>query len=127
MATELSAATLAEMAEGAAQVRRNSGVDGALPPGYLDVIMKTQQRMMTLKQWERQNRVEIEYATRFRTGDKEEPFRATLVHVNMPDGTKATFQDLHAQETGGWPSEYLIAQIALALMANEGKPYEAAT
>lgn len=124
---ELSAKTLAEMAEGAAQVRRNSGVEGALPPGYLDAIMLTQQRTMTLKLWERQGRIEIEYNTRFSTSDKDEALRATLVHVKMPDGSKATFQDLHAQETGGWPSEYLIAEIALALMANEGKPYDAAT
>lgn len=85
-----------------------------LSPTYMADIMRTQERMAQLKKWERDDKVKIEFATRYRT-NTEEPIRATIVHVG-----ELQFQDLHAQEVGSWPSEVLIAEIALALMAGQG-------
>lgn len=82
----------------------------------MEAVLNTQQRYLQLKQWERDGVIEIEMQTRYHTNAKDEPARSTLIRVG-----EHTFSDPIGEERGQWPSELLMAQVALAVMAGQGR------
>lgn len=113
----LSEKTRLEMEAGAKALAVNNGIDEALAPEYMAAIIRTQQRMRQLQIWENDRKVEIEYTSHMNVGRDGMQHRA-YVHVLDANGRRWTaFDDALAERCGGWPSEVLMANIALALQA----------
>lgn len=102
------------MAAGARQLAEARGTD--LPPDYMDRIIRTQQRHAQLKRWETDGKVEVEHAS-ILSHDKRSTINRIYVHVLKDKKRFTAFEDLLAEQTGGWPSEVLVANIALALQS----------
>lgn len=102
--------TRQEMEAGARALSKGN----ALPEGYMDAIMRTADRMAQLEQWAKDGRVVIDKTVRYYGSMRQ---RQTIIHV----GTKLTFHDEFAEANGSFPSELMIAKIALALEANQDK------
>lgn len=95
--------TIDEMTAGAKELARQRG-ESELPPGYMEAIIRTQQRRKLLTSWEKQGKITIERVVYNR------------IHIGS-----LSFDDIDAEKVGGYPSEVLIANIALALDAGQGK------
>lgn len=112
----LSEKTLAEMAAGAEAVAKHLGKSG-IDPEYMESMVRTQQRAMFLQNLDREGKIRVERKTRPRTNDPMSgPQTTTVVHV----GTNS-FDDPSGEMIGAWPSEVLVAQVAMALAAGEGE------
>jgi hypothetical protein len=110
----LSDKTLAEIEAGTKQVKRNANESDTLPEGYMDAMIRTHERNRLLRMWENDGKITVEYTKRY-TSQKQaegEQFH-TVVHVKGG----GSFTDLMAERVGGFPSEVLIAQLALCLRA----------
>lgn len=116
---ELSDKTLLEMETGAKQLAAVNGT--ALEPGYMDGIIRTQQRHSQLTKWERDRKVEIETTSSFVNGTptgNTSLIHRTVIHVLDDHHLRwMAFDDILAEKVGGWPSEVLMANVALALQS----------
>lgn len=112
----LSDKTRAELEAGARQLASNQ-LGTQLPRGYMDAVMRTGERHAQLQQWERDGKLTIESTKRYTSQPKEPDGRAGWHMIyNVTDGGPS-FTDIQAEQQGASPSEVLIANIALALMA----------
>ena len=107
----ITAQTRLEMEAGALALAKQRG-QNSLPEGYMDAVIRTHERHLQLKSWEAAGRIRIE-----RKLDHIKPCHYTIVHI----GSSLHFDDRNAEAVGGWPSELFMAQIALALEANQDK------
>lgn len=114
----LSEKTLDEMRAGALEVAKNAGA-GFVDPAYMEAMIRTQQRAQFLKSLEQEGKIRIERVLRPHTSDIEKRHgyngQKTLVWVGQH-----SFEDPSGELTGAWPSEVLVANVALALAAGEG-------
>lgn len=111
----LSQKTIDEMKAGMRQVASHAGRNG-VDPEYMDAMIRTGIRAKWLHTLEKEGRVKIEKRLRGNTGGEKTHGDACtyVVHVGANQ-----FEDINAQITGCWPSEVLVAQVALALGAGE--------
>ena len=110
----LSDKTLAEMEAGALALANQRG-ESTLPAGYMEAMVRTQERHRLLKNWEKEGKIIIERVIRPHRVNPEAIQMITpynLVHVG-----DVTFDDVDAESRGAYPSEVLIANIALCLGA----------
>jgi hypothetical protein len=84
----------------------------------MEAIIRTHERHLQLKSWEADGRIRI-----VRMLDEAKTIaRGLAVHYTVVRiGSKLEFDDRNAEAQGGWPSELFMAQIALALEANQDK------
>ena len=114
----ITAQTRLEMEAGALALAKQRG-QNSLPEGYMDAVIRTHERHLQLKSWEAAGRIRIER----RLDDMKMrglhgvACHYTLVHI----GSALHFDDRNAEALGGWPSELFMAQVALALEANQDK------
>lgn len=120
----LSQRTIDEMKAGMTQVAKNGGV-GELEPGYMDAMIRTGIRAKWLRDREKEGKLRIERVLRRHTNVRHDyegrapEYTTFVVHVG-----KELFTDDNACLTGCWPSEVLLAQVALALGAGVGESGE---
>lgn len=111
----LSQKTIDEMRAGAEQLARHANKNG-VDEAYMEAMIRTQQRAAWLKALERDGKIVIERSIRRFTSIKVEDgkldYPVTLVKV----GTEI-FDDPNGELVGSWPSEVLVARVALALGA----------
>lgn len=111
----LSAKTLAEMRAGALALAAHANKDG-IDPAYMDAMIKTQQRAAFLRSLAQERKITIEKTPRPRSNDKTYgPPEQIVVYVGGE-----MFTDEIALMSGSWPSEALVAQVALAVAAGVG-------
>lgn len=112
---ELSDKTKAEMAEGA---RQAAGFSAAhLTPEYIEAVIRTQARLKQLKEWEKLGYVQIVHTRRYTSeNDQDNPTYKSIHCAGM------TFMDIDAEKHGAFPSEVLIANIALAIKCGAATP-----
>jgi hypothetical protein len=118
---DLAEKTRLEMEAGAKQLAVVNGKP--LSPEYMQAVIRTQERDAQLRRWIVTKKVKVEEPTRYQAGTVRykrdpgvnEPLEVKI-HV-MPEKGGPTFTDNEALHTGGYPSEILIANIALALQA----------
>lgn len=110
----LSARTIAEMKAGAETLAAHAGKNG-IDPEYMEAMIRTQQRASWLKALEKDGKIRIErmISPQHLNTDRHIP-ATTVVHI----GTE-TFDDVNAELTGSWPSEVLVARIAMALSSGQ--------
>lgn len=116
----LSERTIAEMRAGAATVAAHAGAHG-IDEAYMEAMIRTQQRAKWLKVLQSEGRVRVEQQSRPHTSSKvnEQGIRiSTRTVVWVGDNE---FTDESAELTGAFPSEVLVAQVAMALAAGEGE------
>jgi len=111
MERELSERTKAEMRAGAAALAEQQG--RPLDPDYLERCLRTQQRMKALRDWEAKGLVTIEQTTSYDMPRNMTNYK--IIH-HVKNGPSFTDHEL-AHYSGDYPSEVLIANIALALSA----------
>lgn len=112
----LSQRTIDEMKAGMKQVAAHSG-NGDVSDDYMDAMIRTGVRAKWLRDREREGRLRIEKVMRAATNTKtpgEVP--VYIVYIGQEQ-----FADDNACLTGCWPSEVLMAHVALALGAGIGK------
>lgn len=109
----ISEQTKLEMEAGALQLAKVLG-KVELPPGYMEQVYATQMRHRQLKEWEKEGHITIEWVGR-RDTKNERAAHHVMVHCG-----EHSFNDIPAEEAGAFPSEVLIANIALALAAGQG-------
>lgn len=109
----LSARTIAEMKAGAETLAAHAGKNG-IDPEYMEAMIRTQQRASWLKALEKDGKIKIERLIRQHSNSDRHIPPTTVVHI----GTE-TFDDVNAELTGSWPSEVLVARIAMALAAGQ--------
>ena len=114
----ITAQTRLEMEAGALALAKQHG-QNSLSEGYMDAVIRTHERHLQLKSWEAAGRIRIE---RRLDHIKMQALKGvschfTIVHI----GSFLHFDDRNAEALGGWPSELFMAQIALALEANQDK------
>lgn len=120
--TVISDRTRAEMEAGALAVAKAAGKN-SLPPGYMEALLKTQDRHKLFRQWEREGKIHVNrvatHSPYIDPSDGMPPVQwRTVVRVlSRTRKEYATFTDEIAEAAGGFPSEVLIANIALALSA----------
>lgn len=113
--------TRLEIEAGAKQLAIVNGTP--LTPGYMEAVLRTQQRDAQLRRWIIEKKVRVNEPTRYMQGGvryKREPGykEATDVTIHvLPDKGGPTFTDTEALKNGGYPSELLIANIALYLQS----------
>lgn len=109
--------TIAEMKAGAEALAAQRGE--TLPPGYMEAMVRTQERHRLLKVWEKEGKIIIERVSR--------PYKAApdniamLTSYNLIHCGDQTFDDVEAEGRGAYPSEVLIANLALAIGAGVHK------
>jgi len=109
-----------EMAAGAQAVANQSGK--VLPADYMDAILRTADRHAQLKAWEAEGRIHIEKRVSYPPYDAAETGGLTVRWIEIRIGSKLKFDTRETeQDMGSFPSELLIARIALALEANQDK------
>ena len=108
----LSERTIEEMKAGAAALAAHAGQHG-ISPAYMEAMIRTQERAKWLVSLEKEGRIKIVKQARYRTNVKED---ATRTEVFVGDNK---FTDESAELTGAFPSEVLVAQVAMALAAGE--------
>lgn len=118
----LSQQTIDEMKAGMRQVAEHAGKDG-VDPEYMAALIRTGIRANWLKTLERENKITITRVPRRDTGNKDCGRGEDVYVVHVGDNQ---FEDINGQMTGQWPSEVLVAQVALALAAGEGDKIGAA-
>lgn len=107
--------TRREMEAGARAVANISR--SVLPPDYLEAVLRTADRHAQLMAWEAQGRLRIEKKT-----DWALYGTVTQRWIEISIGSKITYDTRETeQDMGSFPSELLIAKIALALEANQDK------
>jgi succinyl-CoA synthetase beta subunit len=119
---ELSEKTRLEMEAGAKALATQSG--SALPPGYMDAIVRTHERHAQLRRWETSGKIRVEHTKRYKSGGVRYKYNDdtlaetwhTMIHVLTERGGP-TFTDIDAEQSGAFPSEVLIANIALYLQS----------
>lgn len=115
----LSQKTIDEMAAGqralALQSKRLTGPQIAL----LDKAVATQERMKLLRQWECEGKVQLGTTRRY-TNDGQPWQREVRVMAEnkFVDGGQVEIECFTEEDYGGYPSEVLIAKIAMALQAH---------
>lgn len=118
---DLSEKTRLEMEAGAKQLAIVNGTP--LSPDYLAAVVRTQQRDAQLRRWIVEKKVKVEEPTRHQQGNVRyynDPALGLVKEVTitvLPHKGGPTFTDAEALKSGGYPSEVLIANIALALQA----------
>ena len=115
----LSEKTIEEMKAGAEALAKYAGL-AAVDPDYMAAMIRTQERAKLLKIWENDGHIQIERQARVHTNIKkdtagQELSTTTVVHVGQH-----VFTDEVAELTGAFPSETLVALIALTIDAGEG-------
>lgn len=112
----LSEQTIAEMKAGMGAVAKAGGqeVDNA----YMDAMIRTGIRAKWLRDQEKAGKIKIEKVMRRNTGGQRTPGDGFEFMVRV--GTEQ-FWDPNACLLGYWPSEVLLAQVALALGAGVGE------
>lgn len=118
---DVSEKTRLEMEAGAKQLAIVNGKD--LSPDYLAAVIRTQERDAQLRRWIVSGKIKIEEPTRYQQGTvryKREPGdrdpNEVTIHV-LPKAGGPKFTDTEAVKSGGYPSEVLIANIALYLQS----------
>jgi hypothetical protein len=110
--------TLLEMEAGAKALAKQRGQD-TLPPGYMEAIIRTHERHLQLKSWEAAGRIRI---VRMLDDENMRNLHGRAAHYTIVRiGSQLRFDDRNSETEGGWPSELFMAQIALALEANQDK------
>lgn len=111
----LSDRTIAEMKAGAEQLAKHAGRSG-VDETYMEAMIRTQQRAAWLKRLEQEGEIRIERiirpCTSMKVIDGKLDYHVTVVHVG-----DETFDDPNGELVGAWPSEVLVARVALALGA----------
>lgn len=111
----LSQKTIDEMRAGAEQLARHANKNG-VDETYMEAMIRTQQRAVWLKALEREGKIKIERIVRphssIRVAGGQLDYPVTLVMVGAE-----TFDDPNGELVGSWPSEVLVARVALALGA----------
>jgi hypothetical protein len=107
----LSEKTLAEMKAGAEQVAIHANKTG-VDPEYMEAMIRTQQRAAWLKKREAEGKIEIVRTCRPNPGIDKHVAPVTIVKVG-----DELFDDPNGELVGAWPSEVLVARVALALGA----------
>ena len=114
----ITAQTRLEMEAGALALAKQHG-QNSLSEGYMDAVIRTHERHLQLKSWEAAGRIRIE---RRLDQDKMRELHGVACHFTIVhSGSSLRFSDRDAEAMGGWPSELFMAQIALALEANQDK------
>lgn len=108
----ISEKTLAEMEAGALALAKSRG-ETELSPGYLEAIVRTQMRYNCMRAWEKEGKITIEPVILDNT---RRAAAYKLIHCG-----DVTFDDRDAESRGAYPSEVLIANIALALSSGVHK------
>jgi hypothetical protein len=112
----LSDKTLAEMQAGALTLAIHRG-EIALDPGYMEAMIRTQERAKLMKIWEAEGTIRIEHVINpVKPVPGIRPPSYKVIHCGI-----CTFQDIDAEMSGGYPSEILVANIALAISSGEHK------
>lgn len=105
--------TLAEMQAGA-RVLEEKFQGAKLEADYMLAVERTGHRSKALAEWERQGYVTIEIQTR--TNPDRVPLLTHTKVVHVRGGPSFT-EDPEILAAGGFPSELLIARLALAIQA----------
>ena len=115
----LSQKTLDEMRAGAEQLARHANKNG-VDEDYMAAMIRTQQRAAWLKTLEQEGKITIFRSIRKHTSikvvDGKLDMQVTIVKVGDEE-----FDDPNGELVGAWPSEVLVARVALALTAGQGK------
>lgn len=116
----LSERTIAEMRAGAETLAKHANKSG-VSEDYMQAMIRTQQRAAWLKTLEQEGRIRIERCIRPHTAIKvlEGKLDYTVTLVRVGD---ETFDDPNGELVGAWPSEVLVARVALALGAQGEQP-----
>jgi hypothetical protein len=112
----LSEKTLAEMEAGALALAKQRG-ESELPPGYMEAMIRVQERHRLLKVWVEAEQITIECVIppSHDPGMRLRPGQAyNIIHCGA-----LTFDDISAEEHGMYPSELLIANLSLAIMSGQ--------
>lgn len=113
------------MEAGARQIAAAKGEP--LSPEYMDAVLRTQQRHAQLRRWENDGKVRVDHTWRYQNGnvrykhdglDERDPGYSTIiVRPRNRDLDAVQFTDKEAEANGSFPSEVLIANIALYLQS----------
>ena len=116
----LSEQTIAELRAGAAAVAVHASKDG-IDPAYMDAMIRTQQRARWLKTLEKEGKIRIVITQRM-SMQKRDPVTNEVLRAatHVVWVGEEQFDDPAGELVGAWPSEVLVAQIALALSAGVG-------
>lgn len=113
--------TLAEMEAGAKAVGKARNATNELPSEYMAHLVNTQRRAAQLRAWEKEGFITIEIKSSYKIlkypsgQETHQPIHRRV--VNCGD---SVFEDpLLTEQAGGWPSEELTANVALAVMSGE--------
>ena len=109
--------TRLEMQAGARAIANTRGV--TLAPDYFDAVLRTADRHAQLMLWEAEGRLRIEKKMDWAPYGTINPVNQRWIEIHIGKlifDTRETEQDM-----GSFPSELLIAKIALALEANQDK------
>jgi hypothetical protein len=119
----LSDKTLAEMEAGALALANQHG-ENALPPGYMEAMtgymeamIRRQERHRLLKAWEKEGKITVERVMR-PTRVNPEAIQM-MTSYNLIHCGDVIFDDVDAESRGAYPSEVLIANIALAISSGQ--------
>jgi len=108
--------TRLEMEAGAKAVAAQHGK--MLPADYMEAVLRTADRHAQLKAWEAEGRIRVE-----KMAARDPNTGYTMMRwIEIKIGSKLCFDTRETEhDMGSFPSELLIAQIALALEANQDK------
>lgn len=110
--------TRLEMQAGAKAVANTRGI--TLAPDYFDAVLRTADRHAQLMAWEAEGRLRIAKRVLYPPLDTGSTGSTRWIEIQI--GTKLKFDTRETEkDMGAFPSELLIAQIALALEANQDK------
>lgn len=112
--------TKQEMIAGARAVAAANGLHVTITPDYMEAVFNTQKRMAAIRAWEKEGVIAIEKRQTVATQQPGWPYQRfvtwTVVHVGPHE-----FEDRDAEMKGIFPSELLLAQVALCLAAGEAE------
>lgn len=114
----LSERTIAEMRAGAATVAAHASATG-IDDEYMAAMIRTQERAKWLKTLACAGTIRIEQMSRPHTNTKVTSDGIRIKTRTVVWVGDNMFEDESAELTGAFPSECLIAQVALALAAGE--------
>ena len=111
--------TKLEMMAGAKALAAARGVNVTISPEYMDAVFNTQKRMACIRAWEKEGIITIEKRQEIKAPDmigvRTMPVTWTIIHVG-----KHEFEDRDAESKGIFPSELLLANVALCIEATSG-------
>lgn len=113
--------TLAEMEAGARAVGKARNATNELPTEYMAQLVNTQRRAAQLRAWDKEGFITIEIATSTKYLTGPSGLQTTqLIHRRVVHCGDSKFSDeIITEQLGGWPSEELTANVALAVMSGE--------